>query len=291
MKRYTTLVMWACLLALTAGCRGNSNGQDAAAEDAGKLLTELYDQEAPADASGNPGQTKKKTQQARPDGLEIPAPLKNRPEQILHRKTYTVSYNKQTLIPNWVAWRLTAEHSRGNVQRVTEMFREDMEVPSPRATGDDYFNTGFDRGHMCPAGDNKWDKEAMSSTFLYTNVCPQVRKLNVGPWNDLEIACRRWAREYGEIYIVCGPILSKGTHRTIGRRKVVVPERFFKVVLCTRGTPKAIGFIYDNSGSNSERMFSHATNIDEIERLTGIDFFPRLRDSIEKDVEAVRGYF
>ncbi|MCR4853217.1 MAG: DNA/RNA non-specific endonuclease [Prevotella sp.] len=276
---------------LVVGCRGNSNGQDAAAEDAGKVVTGFFDKDAETDDAAKQRQKKKKKTSARPNGLEIPAPLKNKPEQILCRKSYTVSYNSQTLIPNWVAWRLTADHAYGNAQREEEMFTEDTEVPRPRATVDDYFNTGFDRGHMCPAGDNKWSKEAMTSTFVFTNVCPQVRKLNVGPWNDLEIACRRWAKQYGEIYIVCGPILSNGTHRTIGRHKVVVPERFFKVILCNRGTPKAIGFIYENSGHNSERMFSHATNVDEIERLTGIDFFPSLNDRIEKDIEAVRGYF
>ncbi len=223
--------------------------------------------------------------------LEQPAPMKGVPEQILKRKSYTTSYNKDTKIPNWVAWHLTSGHTRGNLQRHDNLFHEDMDVTTGRVTDDDYYNSGYDRGHMCPAGDNKWDKKAMNETFLFTNICPQIHALNEGPWNDLEMACRRWAQKYGDIYIVCGPLLSDGNHRTIGKRKVVVPERFFKVILCMQDTPKAIGFIYDNNSRNSPKMFSHATTIDEVERLTGIDFFPSLEDRIENVVEAERGYF
>lgn len=223
--------------------------------------------------------------------LEQPAPMNGVPEQILKRKSYITSYNKDTKIPNWVAWHLTSGHTRGNLQRHDNLFHEDMDVTTGRVTDDDYYNSGYDRGHMCPAGDNKWDQKAMNETFLFTNICPQIHALNEGPWNDLEMACRRWAQKYGDIYIVCGPLLSEGLHRTIGKRRVVVPERFFKVILCIQDKPKAIGFIYDNNSHNSNKMFSHATTIDEIERLTGIDFFPSLEDKIENVVEAERGYF
>lgn len=223
--------------------------------------------------------------------LEQPAPMNGVPEQILKRKSYITSYNKDTKIPNWVAWHLTSGHTRGNLQRHDNLFHEDMDVTTGRVTDDDYYNSGYDRGHMCPAGDNKWDQKAMNETFLFTNICPQIHALNEGPWNDLEMACRRWAQKYGDIYIVCGPLLSEGLHRTIGKRRVVVPERFFKVILCMQDKPKAIGFIYDNNSRNSNKMFSHATTIDEIERLTGIDFFPSLEDKIENVVEAERGYF
>lgn len=223
--------------------------------------------------------------------IEQPAPMKGVSEQILKRKAYITSYNKDTKIPNWVAWHLTSGHTRGNLQRHENMFHEDMDVKTGRVTDADYYNSGYDRGHMCPAGDNKWDRQAMNETFLLTNICPQIHAMNEGPWNDLEMACRRWAQKYGDIYIVCGPLLSDGNHRMIGKNRVVVPERFFKVILCLQDKPKAIGFIYDNNSHNSHKMFSHATNVDEIERLTGIDFFPAVDDKIENVVEAERGYF
>ena len=284
MKRvYSYVWILGLSLALTA-CKGNSNGQDAAMQDLGEEATSFFQK---GDDAQKASKQKKNKKRARKGGIEIPGRLEGSDEIILNR----ISYNPTTKIPNWVAWHLTAAHTEGGNDRHENMFHEDTDVPQPRVTDDDYYNSGFDRGHMCPAGDNKWDREALRETFLFTNMCPQVHRLNSGPWNDLEIACRRWAQKYGDIYIVCGPLLDDRQHRTIGRRRVVVPERFFKVVLAMNDGPKAIGFIYDNNGRNSEKMFSHATTVDEVERLTGIDFFPQLDDEIEDDVEAVRGYF
>ncbi len=227
------------------------------------------------------------------DGSLMQQPVKMRNAQglLLQRKAYTTNYNFQAKIPNWVAWRLTADHVDGSVSRKHFAFHEDMDVKIPRATLNDYFNTGFDRGHMCPAGDNRWDRQAMEETFLLTNICPQVHALNNEGWNDLEMACRRWAKKYGEVYIVCGPILEGTRHRTIGKNKIVVPKKFFKVIYMMRGTPMAIGFIYQNSSKNSRKMFSNATNVDEIERITGMDFFPMIPDAVENRIEADRGYF
>jgi len=267
-----------CLSLLLVACKGNENPKG--------LPESLYTQ-----TTDTKDGIAKKVQKTNNNPMEQPAKMNGVPEVILKRTGYIVSYNTKTNIPNWVAWHLTAEHTSGSVERHHEVFHEDTDAPTPRVTDEDYFNSGFDRGHMCPAGDNKWDRKAMSETFLFTNICPQVHALNEGAWNDLELACRRWARKYGDVYIVCGPILDDSQHRTIGRRKVVVPKRFFKVILCMQDGPKAIGFIYDNNGRNSEKMFSHATTVDEVERLTGIDFFPQLDDKIEDVVEATRGYF
>lgn len=138
---------------------------------------------------------------------------------------------------------------------------------------------------MCPAADNKWSKKAMEESFLFTNMCPQNGNLNRGDWNEMEMACRKWAKKYGDLYIVCGPILYKGKHKTIGKNKVVVPEAFFKVVLRTGDDPQAIGFIYKNTSGNRPKD-SYVNTVDEVERITGIDFFPSLPDDVEKKVEA-----
>ncbi len=219
------------------------------------------------------------------DGIELPAPLNGIPEQILTREGYTVSYNRETRLPNWVAWRLTRAHIRGDAQRKGVKFAEDTDVPEPRATDADYRSSGYDRGHLCPAGDNKWSSKAMEQSFLFTNICPQAPQLNRGDWNEMEIACRKWAQRHGEIYIVCGPVLYKQKHKTIGKNKVVVPEAFFKVVLCMNGTPKAIGFIYKNADGNRPKG-DYANSVDEVERITGYDFFPALPDDVERKVEA-----
>lgn len=214
--------------------------------------------------------------------IELPAPIEG--DTILNRSAYTVSYNKDTKCPNWVAWHLTAEHADGDCPR-DNSFYEDEDVPVPRATNDDYRGSGWSRGHMCPAGDNKWDVKAMQESNLLTNICPQDRSLNSGVWNKIEQDCRRWAKKYGDIYIVCGPIYLNREHETIGVNKVVVPEAFFKVILCLQGKPKAIGYIVRNNGGTKKRdMF--VNTVDEVERITGIDFFPALPDSIEEIVEA-----
>ena len=220
-----------------------------------------------------------------PTKYELPAPLKDRPEQILTRTGYTTSYNRETKNPNWVAWHLTREHTRGQNQRKQVVFTEDLDV-SPRATNNDYYNSRYDRGHMCPAGDNKWDRKAMNESFLFTNICPQNHGLNKNEWNDLEIQCRSWAREYGAIDIVCGPVYEAHNPRTIGKNKVRVPDAFFKVILCRKGSnPKAIGFIYRNVGQK-QTLQEAVRTVDEIERLTGIDFFPALEDGLERKIEA-----
>lgn len=233
-------------------------------------------------------ETKQEVAQSAPEtyeSIELPAPLTSVPEQILVRKGYTVSYNKDRRVPNWVAWHLTAAHLKGSVKRSDASFHEDEEVPMPRAIDSDYVRSGYDRGHMCPAGDNKWSAKAMDESFLFTNVCPQAPQLNRGDWNEMEQACRKWAKENGDIYIVCGPIFYKKRAKTIGKNKVAVPDAFFKVVLTMKGNPKAIGFIYKNGDGNRPKG-DYANSVDEVERITGIDFFPSLPDKVEKQVEA-----
>lgn len=249
--------------------------------EAGKALVEELDQkdgEAGAcDASAGAAEAD--------DKLVMQTSPKGTPEQILERTGYVASYNKTNLLPNWVAWHLTAERTEGSAKRSGVDFAEDTEVPEPRATDWDYYNSGYDRGHMCPAADNKWSKKAMEESFLFTNMCPQNGNLNRGDWNEMEMACRKWAKKYGDLYIVCGPILYKGKHKTIGKNKMVVPEAFFKVVLRTGDDPQAIGFIYKNTSGNRPKD-SYVNTVDEVERITGIDFFPSLPDDVEKKVEA-----
>ena len=213
-----------------------------------------------------------------------PAPLDGVSEQIIKKKAYIVSYNKDTKIPNWVAWYLTGEHSDGPVGR-SNAFYEDIEAPAPRATIEDYKGSGWSRGHMCPAGDNKWDVEAMNQSFSLVNVCPQDASLNSGLWNSLEIDCRNWARRFQNIYIICGPVFYKQDHETIGSNQVYVPEAFFKVVLCLNGTPKGMGVVVKNNAGTKKRDLYY-NSIDQIERITGMDFFPLLPDDLEEEIES-----
>ena len=213
-----------------------------------------------------------------------PAPLPGVSEQIIKKKAYIVSYNKDTKIPNWVAWHLTADHTDGSVRRMSNFYEEES-VVSPRATNEDYRGCGWSRGHMCPAGDNKWDETAMYDSFSLVNVCPQDAKLNSGLWNSVEMDCRKWAKKYGDIYIVCGPVFYNQEHDMIGDNKVCVSEAFFKVILCLQGEPKAIGFVIKNN-AGTKKKDQYVNTVDEVERITGYDFFPALPDDIENEVES-----
>lgn len=215
---------------------------------------------------------------------EIPKGLDKHNEQIIEHSAYTVSYNHEWNLPNWVAYSLTDDETYGTVPR------EDSFYPDPLIKGVaietcEYTHSGYDRGHMAPAADMKWSEQAMYESFYMTNVCPQNRNLNRGDWNDLEELARDWARKYGEIYIVCGPLVSKD-YRTIGQnKKIAIPNAFFKVFLRQTDTSwTAIGFVMPNQAGNRPLM-TYTLSIDEVEQLSGIDFFYNLPDNMEDDVE------
>ena len=152
----------------------------------------------------------------------------------LRRYAYRCWYSETMRIPLAVSWYLTGDHVSGNFKRKGVAFHPDYDVKGISVTTQDYMQSGYDRGHMCPSGDNKWNQKAQEQSFLMTNICPQNHNLNTNDWNDLEQKCRQWAKRYGRIYIVCGPVLRGDKHKTIGRqrqRRITVPEAFYKVVL------------------------------------------------------------
>ena len=128
----------------------------------------------------------------------------------------------------------------------------------------------------------------MRESFYMTNICPQHHNLNRGDWKELEDDCRRWVEVSGTIYIVCGPILYKNDISYIGKeRKIRVPNAFFKVILAglDEGSPRAIGFIYKNASGNNP-LDHYVNSVDQVERITGLDFFSQLPDDIEDEIES-----
>lgn len=205
------------------------------------------------------------------------------PSLLLERCCYTMSYNANTRQPNWVMWQLTEDHVMQRKEGVWNEYREDSELSLEiRATLADYASSGYDRGHMCPGGDCNWDDEGRDETYVLSNMCPQNPNLNRGDWKEIEMACRKWAKQYGNIYIVCGPIFLKSQeHEKIGPHQIPVPEAFFKVVLCVESfNPKGIGFICRNTDGNRKKDF-YVNSIRQVERVTGYQFFPNLEDSIK----------
>ena len=211
-------------------------------------------------------------------------------EQIVEYTGFTVSYNAEAHQPNYVAWELTGRETEGRESRDAK-WDVDRSVCGT-AELSDYRRSGFDRGHMTPAADVKWDAEAMRESHLLTNICPQDHKLNAGAWATLESNCRQWAVRDSAIIIICGPVLSDYMPRTIGpeERKIPVPERFFKVVLSPYSVPpRGIGFLMNN-GPVEGGVQASAVTIDMVEAVTGYDFFASLPDDIENEVEAQCAY-
>lgn len=206
--------------------------------------------------------------------------------EIIERICYTLSYNKITRQPNWVMWKLTGNHVVKRRDDVWNEYREDYDIEEGyRATLADYSSSGYDRGHMCPGGDCNWNDEGRDETFLLSNMCPQNPNLNRGDWKEIEIACRKWARKYDGIYIVCGPIFFRSQeHIRIGEHQIPVPEAFFKVILCLdKLEPKGIGFICRNTNGNRKKFF-YVNSIKQVERVTGYKFFTKLNDSIKSEI-------
>lgn len=210
------------------------------------------------------------------------------PSEPVEYTGFTMSFNPNAHVPNWVAWELTAEETKGHLSR-SKKFRTDYRVDGC-AEQSDYKNSGFDRGHMCPAGDMKWSEDAMSDCFLFTNMCPQAKELNSGAWKSLEEKSRVWAQRDSALIIVCGPVLSDYLTKSIGATGVIVPQRFFKVILAPYSDPpRAIGFIMNN-GRVEGGMQQAAVSVDEVERITGFDFFSALPDDIEIAVESQNNF-
>ena len=219
-----------------------------------------------------------------PEGLEIPSYSEN--QNILSYQGHTVSYNTSTLIPDWVAYELTDEETHGEATRFDKNFSMDPSFRKKQAMREDYRGSSWTRGHMAPAADFAWDDDAMAATFYFTNICPQDETLNAGDWQYLEKKVRQWANRYGSVWVVTGPIVGENRYGTIGDRDVVVPDSFYKALLIRKknGSYSAIAFVMDN---DDDRYFLKdcSMSINELETLTGFDFFPSLDDKIEDKVE------
>lgn len=221
--------------------------------------------------------------------LAIPISMTPQQEQIIRHTGYTVSYNKELKLPNWVSYELTREETKGKEKR-NNRFIADPLVKGIIATNADYARSGYDKGHMAPAADMKWSPQAMKESFYFSNMCPQHPQLNRRGWKNLEEKIRDWAVADSAIIIICGPIIDKPS-KTIGKNKVAVPERFFKVILSPFVKPvRGIGFLFNNRQA-VEPLSTYAVSIDSIEQLTHMDFFSPLPDEIENAVEANADYY
>jgi endonuclease G len=208
--------------------------------------------------------------------------------QIVEHDYYTLSYNEKHEQAEWVAYELTPSHLTKD-DRVRPYFIYDKEVRTKSANYRNYKQSGYDKGHLVPAGDMRFSEKAFNDTFYTSNISPQNHEFNAGIWNRLEQKVRYWTYKYKHLYVVTGGVL-KNDLKTIGQEKVSVPNQFYKIVLdYTEPEIKAIAFLMPHKESN-KALYKFVTSIDHIETLTGIDFFPGLPDSIENKLESKTDY-
>lgn len=196
---------------------------------------------------------------------------------------FTLSYAEEHEQAEWVAYELAKNHlSKTDIKR--PYFIEDRSVKTKSADWRNYKNSGYDRGHLCPAGDRKFDYNAFHETFLTSNISPQNHGFNGGIWNRLEQKTRYWAEKYDGVYVVTGGVLKKGL-KAIGDENVSVPNDFYKIILDKKkGSYYAIAFLIPNEPSNKS-FFDYIVTIDSLEKKTGIDFFSNLPEVVQNKIE------
>ena len=197
-------------------------------------------------------------------------------KQIVKRQYYTLSYNEKFEQAEWVAYELKKEYLK-NYDFKRPYFIEDPKVTTGSADWRNYKKSGYDKGHLCPAGDMGFSRDAYNDTFYTSNISPQKKEFNAGIWNRIEQKTRYWAGKYNDIYVVTGGIL-KDSDKKIGTENVAVPKYFYKIVLAKNGKEhKAIAFLVPNEKSDKS-IYDFVVPIETLEKMTGIDFFPNLKN-------------
>ena len=220
------------------------------------------------------------------NNLELP-PLSF--DETINRDFYQLEYNEEHEQANWVYYRLDISILQGEAKR-KDNFKEDSLITSFSASLNDYKGSGYDRGHLCPAGSMKINQKAMDQTFFMSNISPQKPGFNRGIWKQLEQLIRDWVYEYKEIHVVTGPMLIGEMNGTIGENNVSVPNFFYKVIYTPDNGGKMIGFILENQASNSA-LECNAYTVAKIQSLTNIDFFYELDNIYENKLESKIGNF
>ena len=213
----------------------------------------------------------------------IEEPKYNSEDIYIRHYAYSLLYNQQHKQANWVSYKLNEYQTVSNFKR-TNKFIVDTLIPSGTATNSDYAKSGYDRGHLAPAGDMTWNKQAMYESFYYSNITPQLPQFNRGIWKKLESRVRSWATQYDSIYICTGPIFMNET-KHIGTNYVTIPTHFYKSILVYNDTVKqGIAFIFPHKKCKDE-LFNYAVTIDSVEQVIKSDLYYSLPNRYEKKIE------
>ncbi len=211
-------------------------------------------------------------------------------EQIVYRTGYTLALDAKNHISPWVSYVLTkAEVNHRVADRADEEFKTDFAFDPPSASPEEYGGSGYQRGHLAPARDMEWSTYAMSDSFWMSNIAPMKMFYNIGIWAKLERLVRAFAKKYDEIYVTTGAVLEADLPK-LPNTDISIPRMYYKVLMVLNGTKaKAIGFLIPQNHSDSS-LRAYVRTVDQVEAATGIDFFARLPDELENEIESQASY-
>lgn len=202
---------------------------------------------------------------------------------LLQKQGFSLGYSYTYRQAVWVAYTLSAENLLTKQVRRRNRFKVDPAIKFRPVRPKDYVRSGYDKGHLAPAADMTYSLNSMTNSFLMSNISPQIPGCNRGIWKRIENQIRRWAVREEKIYVITGPIFNN-TPDTMGKEKIPVPVAFYKVIFDMTPPHKMLGFIVKNQTSK-RRVGSFAVSVDEVERITGYDFFSELDDELENRLE------
>lgn len=202
---------------------------------------------------------------------------------LLEREVFALGYSYKHRQAVWVCYVLTRENLLKEQVKRLNKFQSDPEITYDPVRPEDYRKTGYDRGHLAPAADMTYTFNTMLQSFFMSNISPQLPGCNRGIWKRIENQVRKWALKEGSLYIITGPIFNGG-EKTLGQTDIPIPTAFYKVVLDLTPPVKMVAFIAPNYGTK-KRVHSFVTTVDEVEKITGFDFFSDLDDTLEVRLE------
>ncbi|MEZ4810611.1 MAG: DNA/RNA non-specific endonuclease [Allomuricauda sp.] len=203
---------------------------------------------------------------------------------IVRHNFFVLSYSEPYEQAEWVAYELKKSHLTQD-DRKRPFFIEDPYVKTKSADWRNYRGSGYDRGHLCPAGDRRFSEYAYNETFYTSNISPQDRNFNAGVWNRLEQQVRHWCKKYGDLTVITGGVLEPGLEE-IGEEDVDVPKTFYKIVVAKiGGSTKILAFLIPNRETDLP-LENFLVPVNEIELRTGIDFFEKQSTQWQEEFES-----
>lgn len=222
-------------------------------------------------------------------GQQLELPKTGRNETIVFHTGHILSFNQEWMQAEWVAYELSSSELSGPADRKYSTFLQDPSIPAEwQPTPKDYSSSGYSRGHLIPAGDLKFSQKATDDSFFMSNICPMFTEFNTGIWERLERKVRDWAKQYGKIYVICGPIMGRNINGKVGKSNLLVPDAYYKAVLIPySGGYLTISFYMPNNKDPKKELRYYAISTLELESIIGRRLFDGLDRKTAKTIKGL----